>query len=82
MDELYTTDHRHPSPREEARADGMAQFHPQRELPAEYMERFALDHDHAAHLDDQDSSPFAAAEGPVGDESGGDSVGPGHEHPP
>ncbi len=80
VDELYTTEHRHPSPREEARAAGMAQFHPQRELPAEYTERFALDHDHAAHLDDQDSSPFAAA-GPVEDESS-DNDGPGHEHPP
>ena len=59
VDALYTTEHRHPSPREEARAAGQAQFHPQGELPAEYTERFALDHDHAAHLEDQDSSPFS-----------------------
>ena len=80
VDELYVTGHRHPSPREEARAEGMAQYHPQRELPADFTERFALDHDHAAHLDDQDNSPFAVA-GPVEDESS-DNDGPGHEHPP
>ena len=78
VDALYVTDHRHPSPREEARAAGLAEFHPEGELPADYTERFALDHDHPAHLEDQDSSPFAA--GPVEDESEGD--GPGHEHPP
>ena len=84
VDLLYTTGHRHPSPREEARAQGQAQFHPQRELPADYTERFALDHDHPAHLEDQDSSPFVTGE-PVEDESGSDSNnndGPGHEHPP
>ncbi len=81
VDELYVTDHRHPSPREEARAAGQAEFHPQRELPADYTERFALDHDHAAHLDDQDSSPFAVAESPIGDDSDGEDS-PGHEHPP
>ena len=81
VDELYATDHRHPSPREEARAAGQAQFHPQRELPADFRDRFALDHDHAAHLDDQDISPFAAAESPVGDEFGGNNSS-GHEHPP
>ncbi len=81
VDELYVTGHRHPSPREEARAAGMAQFHPERELPAEYTERFALDHDHSAHLEDQDSSSFVAA-GPVEDESGSGNDGPNHEHPP
>ena len=77
---LYVTDHRHPSPREEARAAGLAEFHPEGELAADFTERFALDHDHPAHLENQDSSPFAAA-GPVGEEpQGGD--GPDHEHPP
>ena len=33
VDLLYTTDHQHPSPREEARATGLAAFHPQGELP-------------------------------------------------
>ena len=80
VDELYVTDHRHPSPREEARAAGQAQFHPQRQLPADYAERFALDHDHAAHLEGQDISPFAAP-GPVEDESS-DNDGAVHEHPP
>ena len=28
VDTLYVTDHRHPSPREEARATGLAAFHP------------------------------------------------------
>ena len=80
VDALYITDHRHPSPREEARAAGLAEFHPEGELPADFAERFALDHDHPAHLENQDSSPFATAS-PVEDESGsGD--GPGHEHPP
>ena len=79
VDALYVTGHQHPSPREEARAEGLAEFHPEGELPADFTERFALDHDHPAHLEDQYSSPFAAA-GPTGDESGGD--GPSHDHPP
>ena len=79
VDALYVTDHQHPSPREEARAAGLATFHPEGKLPEDYRERFALDHDHPAHLENQGSSPFAAA-GPVEGESGGD--GPGHEHPP
>ena len=76
---LYVTDHQHPSPREEARAAGLAEFHPEGELPANYTKRIALDHDHLAHLEDQDSSTFVAA-GPIGDETGGE--GPDHEHPP
>ena len=80
VDALYVTDHQHPSPREEAHAAGLAEFHPEGELPADFTERFALDHDHPAHLEDQDSSPFAAA-GPIGDEpQGRDSHD--HEHPP
>ena len=51
VDALYDTGHQHPSPREEARAEGLAQFHPQGELPQGYRERFALDHDHAVHLE-------------------------------
>ena len=80
LDLLYVTDHRHPSPREEARAAGLAEFHPEGELAADFTERFALDHDHPAHLENQDSSPFAAA-GPVGEEPQG-GAGPDHEHPP
>ena len=80
VDALYATGHRHPSPREEARAAGLAEFHPEGELAADFTERFALDHDHPAHLENRDSSPFAAA-GPAGEEpQGGD--GPDHEHPP
>ena len=60
VDALYVTDHQHPSPREEARAAGLAEFHPEGELPADFTDRFALDHDHPAHLENQDSSPFAA----------------------
>ena len=48
---LYDTGHQHPSSREEARAEGLARFHPQGELPEDYRERFALDHDHPVHLD-------------------------------
>ena len=77
VDLLYATDHRHPSPREEARASGLAAFHPEGELAADFQERFALDHDHPAHLEDPGDSPFAATEAT---ESSGDA--PDHEHPP
>ena len=77
VDALYVTDHQHPAPREEARAEGLAAFHPEGELPEDYRERFALDHDHPAHLEDQGDSPFAAGE--TADASG---TGPDHEHPP
>ena len=80
VDLLYVTDHQHPAPREEARAMGLAAFHPEGELPVGYRERFALDHDHPAHLESQDSSPFAG--GPVEDESSSEGDGPDHEHPP
>ena len=76
VDLLYVTDHQHPAPREEARATGLAAFHPEGELPQDYRERFALDHDHSAHLEDQGNSPFAA--GDTADQSGGAD----HEHPP
>jgi len=78
VDLLYETGHRHPSSREEARAEVQAQVHPQRELPDDYRERFALDHDHRAHSEDQDDSPFAARDvtaDAIGDTSD-------HEHPP
>ena len=75
VDLLYATDHQHPSPREEARASGLAAFHPEAELPADFRERFALDHDHPPHLAAPQDSPFAAG-GDAGD--GGES----HEHPP
>ena len=80
VDLLYVTDHQHPAPREEARATGPAAFHPHGELPEDYRERFALDHDHPAHLEGRGGSPFAG--GPVEDESGGDRDGHDHEHPP
>ena len=51
VDLLYVTDHQHSAPREEARAAGLAAFHPEGELPEDYRERFALDHDHPAHLE-------------------------------
>ena len=58
---LYVTGHRHPSPREKARANAIAAFHPQGELPQGYRELFALDHDHPVHLENQGRSPFIAA---------------------
>ena len=79
VDALYVTDHQHPAPREEARASGLAGFHPEGELPADFTERFALDHDHPAHLEDQADSPFGVSE-PIGDSRHRD--GPDHEHPP
>ena len=78
VDLLYVTDHQHPAPREEARAAGRAAFHPEGELPEDYRERSALDHDHPAHLEGQGDSPFAAGE--PADQSSGSS--PNHEHPP
>ena len=78
VDLLYATDHQHPSPREEARASGLAAFHPQGELPADFQERFALDHDHPPHLEGQGDSPFATLGGEA-DENG---VSHDHEHPP
>ena len=77
VDLLYVTDHQHPAPREEARAEGLAAFHPEGELPEDYRERFALDHDHPVHLEDQGGSPFA--DGDTADTNGG---GVDHEHPP
>ena len=77
VDALYVTDHQHPSPREEARAAGLAALHPEGELPEDYRERFALDHDHPTHLEDQGNSPFAA-----GDTADQNPTGPDHEHPP
>ena len=77
VDLLYVTDHQHPAPREEARAAGMAAFHPEGELPEDYRERFVLDHDHPVHLEGQGDSPFTA--GAPADENGD---GPNHEHPP
>ena len=50
VEALYTTDHQHPSPREEARASGLAAFHPEGKLPGDFQARFALDHDHPVHL--------------------------------
>ena len=77
VDLLYVTDHQHPAPREEARAAGLAAFHPEGELPEDYRERFTLDHDHPVHLENQGDSPFAAGEPADGNGDGAD-----HEHPP
>ena len=77
VDLLYTTDHQHPGSREAARATGLAAFHPEGELPADFRERFALDHDHQVHLENQAGSPFNPAR-PI--EDGSD--GADHEHPP
>ena len=76
VDLLYVTGHQHPAPREEARAAGQAAFHPDSELPQDYRERFALDHDHPVHLEEQAASPFAGGD-PANANGGVD-----HEHPP
>ena len=78
VDLLYVTDHQHPAPREEARAAGLAAFHPDGELPEDYRERFALDHDHSVHMENQSDSPFVA--GDLAGENGGGETD--HEHPP
>ena len=75
---LYVNDHRHPSPREEARAPDLAAFHPEGELPEDFQERFALDHDHPPHLEGPSDSPFA----PGGDTEDQSDTGADHEHPP
>ena len=77
VDLLYVTDHQHPSPREEARATGLAAFHPDGELPADFRERFALDHDHPPHLERPGDSPFA-----TGGEMADSDEPHDHEHPP
>ena len=77
VDLLYVTDHQHPAPREEARAAGLAAFHPEGELLQDYQQRFALDHDHPVHLEGRGGSPFADRE-----PADGNGDGPGHEHPP
>ncbi|MCY4367782.1 MAG: MarR family winged helix-turn-helix transcriptional regulator [Chloroflexi bacterium] len=78
VDLLYATDHRHPSPREAARAGGRADI----------VKRFVLDHDHPVHLEDQQSSPFVAgeeAEACVDTDTDTDTESDAwadHEHPP
>ena len=79
VDLLYVTDHHHPAPREEARAAGLAAFHPEGEIPEDFQERFALDHDHPAHLESQGASPFASTV-PVDGDSNVEEAD--HEHPP
>ena len=79
VDLLYTTDHQHPSPREEARATGLAAFHPERELPQDFRERFALDHEHPVHLEAPGDSPFAAGDS-TQTRDANDSID--HEDPP
>ena len=51
VDLIYATDHQHPSPREEARASGPAASRLEGELPHDFRDRFALDHDHSPHLE-------------------------------
>ena len=62
VDLLRVTDHQHPAPREEARAAGQAAFHPEGELPEDYRERFALDHDYPVHLEGLGDSPITAGQ--------------------
>ena len=82
VEALYVTGHQHPGPREEARALGLAAFHPEGELPGDFRERFALDHDHPAHLESQGDTPFAADIAAGGAEGGDGADHADHEHPP
>ena len=77
VDLLYVTNHQNPSPKEEARAAGLAASHPGCELPKDYRERFALDHDHPAHPEGQVDSPFTSGDSP--EQTGADAE---HEHSP
>ena len=72
IDLLYAVDHRHPTPREEARAAGRGPG-----ARAALEARFALDHDHLRHLGTGNGSPFSA--GGLADDPGHDAS---HEHPP
>ena len=76
VEALYVTDHQHTSPREEARALGLAAFHPEGELPGDFRQRFVLDHDHPAHLESRGNSPFHP-----GDPVDANNDGADHEHP-
>ena len=42
-----------PPPGRKQEPKGLAAFHPDEELPEDYPERFALDHDHPVHLEGQ-----------------------------
>ena len=60
VDLLYVTGHQHPG----AQGGGPGRRAgrlppPEGELPEDYRERFALDHDHPAHLEGPGDSPFA-----------------------
>ena len=57
---LYVTGHQHPAPREEARAAGLAEFHPEGELAADFTGNASpWTTTIPAHLDEpDDSSPF------------------------
>ena len=70
VDLIYVAGHRHPSPREAARTRGRADMD----------ERFVLDHDHPAHLEDQQSSPFVAGE--EAEACAHTDTDADHEHPP
>ena len=74
---LYADDHRHPTPREEAQAQALAESGRDPGAVAELGRRFNLDHAHLTHLECQRCSPFLGA-GQHRHEWDQD----GHEHPP
>ena len=80
VDALYVTGHRHPGPREEARASGLAEFHPRR-APSGFHGAFRPGPRPPGSPGIPDRLPLRLRYSPVGDESSGDD-GPGHEHPP
>ena len=77
VDLLYVTDHQHPAPREEARAVGLASFHPEANCPRTTGNGSLWTTTIRSTWRAKGDSPFAAGE--PADTNGG---GPGHEHPP
>ena len=76
VDLLYAHDHRHPSPREAARAALPPGYGAP--PPPDFAERFARDHEHRPHLEHPATSPFVI----VGSAANDDDNGVSHEHPP
>ena len=76
VDLLYAHDHRHPSPRETARAARPTGYGVP--PPPDFAGRFAQDHEHQPHLEHLAQSPFVA----VGSTAGDPAAGGAHEHPP
>ena len=77
VEALYSNDHQHPTPREQARAVALVESGRNPDAVTELARRFNLDHIHPTHLECQLCSPFL---GPGAHRH--DWLGDAHEHPP